>query len=329
MQTKFLVIQTAFLGDVILALPVVQALRAAVPDAEIAMLVRSEAAGLTANHPAVNRVWTLDKKANKIRQLFSLLTHIRNQKYDYIINLHRFASSGFLTVFGSAKQTRGFRNNPFSFLYTKAFVHRLDGRHEVERNLSLITDWANTVTFSKRPILYPAAADWQAVAHYVAAKPYVVIAPASIWYTKQWHLSGWQTLLENLPSDFTIYLIGGASDTDYCQHLTAFHAKAVNLAGKLSLLQSAALMQAAARVIVNDSAPLHLASAVNAPTTAIFCSTVPSFGFGPLADDAVVIEVNEKLACRPCGLHGHKACPRQHFRCATQIEVGRIIATIQ
>jgi heptosyltransferase-2 len=192
-----------------------------------------------------------------------------------------------------------------------------------------IRDRVHNITFSRRPVLYPAAADWQAVAHYSAAQPYIVIAPASIWYTKQWHLAGWQTLLKNVASDFTIYLIGGAADVDYCQGLTAFHPKAINLAGKLSLLQSAALMQAAARVIVNDSAPLHLASAVNAPTTAIFCSTAPSFGFGPLADDSVVIEVTETLACRPCGLHGHKACPRQHFRCATQIEVARIVATIQ
>ena len=71
---------------------------------------------------------------------------------------------------------------------------------------------------------------------------------------------------------------------------------------------------------VNDSAPMHFASAVNAPTAAIYCSTVPSFGFGPLSTKAVVIEIQEPLACRPCGIHGHAACPEGHFNCALHIK---------
>lgn len=70
---------------------------------------------------------------------------------------------------------------------------------------------------------------------------------------------------------------------------------------------------------VNDSAPLHIASAMNAPVTAIFCSTVPAFGFGPLRENGRVVETLEKLDCRPCGLHGHQACPKGHFKCALGI----------
>jgi heptosyltransferase-2 len=94
----------------------------------------------------------------------------------------------------------------------------------------------------------------------------------------------------------------------------------LNLAGKLSLLASAALMENAAMCYVNDSAPLHLASAVNAPTCAVFCSTVPDFGFGPLSDVRQVIQIREELACRPCGLHGFNHCPKGHFRCAEDID---------
>jgi heptosyltransferase-2 len=69
----------------------------------------------------------------------------------------------------------------------------------------------------------------------------------------------------------------------------------------------------------NDSAPLHFASAINAPVTAVFCSTVPSFGFGPVRDNGCVVETKEQLSCRPCGLHGHKTCPQGHFKCAYEI----------
>jgi heptosyltransferase-2 len=71
---------------------------------------------------------------------------------------------------------------------------------------------------------------------------------------------------------------------------------------------------------VNDSAPLHLASSVNAPVTAFFCSTVPAFGFGPLSDQSKVIEVKE-LYCKPCGLHGYKSCPEGHFKCGLEIDL--------
>jgi heptosyltransferase-2 len=73
---------------------------------------------------------------------------------------------------------------------------------------------------------------------------------------------------------------------------------------------------------------MHFASAVNAPVAAIYCSTLPSFGFGPLSDKRFVIEIEEKLYCRPCGLHGHKACPQGHFRCALDIRDEQLLACL-
>ena len=79
-------------------------------------------------------------------------------------------------------------------------------------------------------------------------------------------------------------------------------------------------MESATRNYVNDSGPLHLASSVNAPVTAFFCSTTPNFGFGPLSENSAIVEV-ENLDCRPCGLHGHKTCPKGHFECAEKMNV--------
>ena len=99
-----------------------------------------------------------------------------------------------------------------------------------------------------------------------------------------------------------IYIIGGPDDKRLGNEIhQQTHEGVVNLCGNLNLLQSAALMEGALMNYVNDSAPMHLASAMNAPTTAIFCSTIPAFGFGPLSDNCVVIENSQKLNCRPCG----------------------------
>jgi heptosyltransferase-2 len=84
-------------------------------------------------------------------------------------------------------------------------------------------------------------------------------------------------------------------------------------------------MEQALMNYVNDSAPMHLASSMNAYTTAFFCSTVKEFGFYPLADNSIVAQVEEKLDCRPCGLHGLKACPQGHFNCAHHIKTEKYL----
>jgi len=79
---------------------------------------------------------------------------------------------------------------------------------------------------------------------------------------------------------------------------------------------------------VNDSAPMHFASSVNAAVTAVYCSTVPYFGFGPVSDNSHIVETLLPLACRPCGLHGRKACPLGHFNCAHSIREEQLLQTL-
>ncbi|MEM9053432.1 MAG: glycosyltransferase family 9 protein, partial [Bacteroidota bacterium] len=137
----------------------------------------------------------------------------------------------------------------------------------------------------------------------------------------------WVELIDNLRSDLSVYLIGAPGDLEMCADIRdkSVHGNVRILAGELTFLQSAALMKDARMNFVNDSAPMHIASAVNAPVTAIYCSTIQEFGFGPLSDDSRIIETKESLECRPCGLHGKKACPKGHFKCATTIETKEII----
>ena len=76
---------------------------------------------------------------------------------------------------------------------------------------------------------------------------------------------------------------------------------------------------------VNDSAPMHLCSAMNAPCSAVFCSTVPKFGFGPLSEKSFIIQTTEELECRPCGIHGFKECPIKTFECANSIDISLLL----
>jgi heptosyltransferase II len=321
----FLVIQTAFIGDVILATALLEQIRQQYPDARIDMLVRKGNESLLANHPFLNQVLVWDKKEAKYANLWRLLQQIRQMRYDAVLNLQRFGATGLLTALSGAAQTVGFDKNPFSRWFTRRIQHRMEpGIHEVDRNAALLAALQDRSELPERirPRLYPSPADYEAVRTYQTSV-YYCIAPTSVWFTKQFPLQKWVEFIQQVPLNTTIYLLGASSDRETCETIRqqANRPNVINLAGKLTFLQSAALMAGAKMNYVNDSAPLHLCSAMNAPTTAVFCSTVPQFGFGPLSDLARIAETPETLDCRPCGLHGHRACPLGHFRCATTIPV--------
>lgn len=316
---KFLVIQTAFIGDVILATSVLEKLNLHYPESEIDFLVRKGNESLLKEHPFVHETLVWDKHAGKYTNLILLLRKIRKKKYDVVVNLQRFASSGILTAFSGTKEKIGFKKNPMSFLFNKALPHVIGskespGKHEVERCLSLITHLSDDKF--QMPHLYPTDEDWQVAKEYID-KDFITISPASVWFTKQTPKEVWWEFLKAIP-DLRVYLLGGPGDSALCEEIASQsgHSDIQVLAGKLSLLQSAALMSYAQMNYTNDSAPLHLCSAMNAPVTAVFCSTIPEFGFGPLSDKSFVVETHEIMDCRPCGLHGFDKCPKGHFRCS-------------
>ena len=314
-NARILIIQTAFLGDVILATSVVNSIKAQYPEAQVDLLVKKGNELLVLGHPNIHRVLTFDK-SRKWREILRLVRANRATRYDFIVNLHRFASSGLIAVLSQTK-TIGFDKNPLSRFYTLKLPHPISkGIHEIDRNVTLLA--ALGVKYLVQPSIVPSEDAMKNVREYQET-PYVCFAPASVWSTKQLPMEKWVELSKK--QDHLIYLLGGPSDHALCETIkTLIPGRTVNLAGNLSLMESIALMKGAERNYVNDSGPLHFASAVNAPVTAYFCSTVTDFGFGPLSDDSEVKEVTG-LACRPCGLHGKKECPEGHFKCGKELVV--------
>ncbi len=318
---KILIIQTAFIGDVILATPILEKIQEFFPTAKIDFLVRKGNEALLNQHPFLNKVLIWNKKTSKYKNLLKLIQEVREEKYDLIINPQRFFSSGFICAFSKAKEVVGFKKNPLSITFSKRLPHELNGKHEVERNLSLIQHL--TDNSFKMPKLYPTSKDIEKVEveiinKIVKNKPFITIAPTSVWFTKQLPAAKWMELINQLSTDLIVFLIGGPSDFDACEIIKkgSNNNHIHNTCGQLNLLASAELMSKATMNYANDSAPIHIASAMNAPMTAIFCSTVPKFGFTPLSDNHKIIETTENLTCRPCGLHGKKACPKGHFKCS-------------
>jgi heptosyltransferase-2 len=325
---RILVIQTAFIGDVVLATAMLENLHAAYPSAKIDILVRGGAQELFMDHPYIHQVHIWDKKNNKYQRLFEIIKTIRGIKYDVVINVQRYLATGIITVLSGAKKTIGFDKNPLGFLFSETVKHLFGAAlHETSRNHALLASL--TTAPAAKPALYPSATNFVAVQKWQAA-PYICMSPGSVWETKKMPVQNWIDLINAVPANYTIYLMGAPNETALCAEIISGSSRGdvFNIAGQLNLLEAAALIKGARLNYVNDSAPMHLASATNAPVAAIYCSTIPAFGYGPLSDTQFIVETLEPLPCKPCGLHGKTACPLGHFKCGHTITTAQLLAPL-
>ena len=186
---SFLIIQTAFIGDVILATALVEKIKKWYPHASIDFLLRKGNETLLTGNPNVREVIVWDKKKGKIRNLFKLTSYVRKKKYDCVVNAHRFASSGMITALSGAKVKSGFDKNPWSFLFTHRAKHDLGSdMHETDRNQKLIGFF--TDKNRELPRLYPSVSDFEKVSAYQTGR-YICVAPTSVWFTKQFPSDHW------------------------------------------------------------------------------------------------------------------------------------------
>jgi heptosyltransferase II len=315
-----LVIQTSFLGDVILTTPLISELakRGAVD-----VLVTPLGAAVLANNPRIRNVIQYDKRGTygSTLHLWKTVKDLRSRRpYDAVYLAQGSFRSGLIALMTGAKERVGFASSTGRTLYTRQLPYRPD-RHHAERLWSLsMSECADPPTREQiRPRLYPSDQDREAIDLLLRQKgineeAFVALAPGSAWGTKRWPY--YVDLAKRLSSESKVAVIGSKADADIAEEIVAAlpTGAAINAAGALSLLQSAELIGRAQAIVTNDSAPQHLASAMGTPTLTIFGPTVPEFGFGPLADRRAVAG-NDELSCRPCDRHGPQRCPLGHWRC--------------
>jgi heptosyltransferase II len=324
-----LVIQTSFLGDVVLTTPLLSHLAARGP---VDVLTTPAGGALLEGHPAVRRVIRYDKRGSErgVGGLRALASTLRQANYQTVYLAQGSLRSAALAWLARIPTRIGFSTSGGAWLYTDRVPYRADWHH-AERLFRLAA--RDEKIAMPNPSLHPREVDVAAVAELLANAPFgnaafVVLAPGSVWATKRWpHFA---ELVNALPSEYGIVVVGGADDRALASAIAAAApARVMDATGQLSLLASAALVGRAAAVITNDSLPQHLASAVGTPTLTIFGPTLPSFGFGPLASRRAVVEHPPGLECRPCSAHGPQVCPRGHFRCMREISAQSVSASVQ
>jgi heptosyltransferase II len=320
---SILVIQTAFIGDVILLTPLLAAVKRQYPDHRLDVLVIPACVNILQNNPHVDQIWSYDKRGRQKGWygFYQLARQLKSAHYDMIFCPHRSARSALLTRCTRAPVRIGFDKNSWSWCFTH-LVHYESSWHEIDRNLKLLSAHGTAVTL-ERPSLYPDQQDILAVEKLTAAadkkRPWAVLAPGSVWPTKRWPENHFHRLAQLLINNgWTVFLLGGREDQLLCKRIAAgCDARLIDASGRLTLRASAELLRHCRWLVANDSAPLHLASAMNTPTIALFGPTVPAFGFGPVAEGSLIVE--ENLVCRPCSSHGGMRCPIKTHACLQRI----------
>jgi len=336
-KEKILIIQTAFLGDVILALPMVQTLRNHLPGAVIDFLCIPSTENVLMNHPAINKVIPYDKKGgDKLDKFIEVLSEIREEEYDVVITPHRFLRSALLTYYSEAKVRIGFDKNSLSFLLTAKAKYVKD-KHEIYRNLELVKLIPgieySPEKISFKPELYPSQMSLEKVDHLLMLKHSNLIsfAPCSRWFTKQLpEEKSIEIIHKLLLQGYNVALLGGENDVTYCREveLKVNDGQLLNFCGKLTPLESYAVITKSKALITVDSAVQHLGAASGIPIVLIYGSTDRSFGFYPLTPVNKIIEI-ESLDCRPCTDHGRDKCPLDHFKCMRELSADGIVEAME
>ena len=332
---KILVIQTAFIGDAILTLPMIQKLKERHPQSEIDVMAIPVTSEIFSASPFINKVIEIDKKG-KHKSFFALskfINEIKKNRYDLVYSPHRSFRSSFIVMMLDVKESYGFNNSSLKHVY-KNLIDYKSSRHEVQRNLDLINFSYSADDWQINPVLNISGSIKNKIDIFFNSKnikkQIAVVAPGSVWNTKKYPSGHIEEIIRFfLDNNFSVILTGSEKEKILCEEIAAkFNDEIINTAGMFSIMETIELLKKTEILISNDSAPTHFGMCADIPVLTIYCSTVPEFGFYPFNKKSTYVSL-DGLSCKPCGIHGHKECPVKNFACGIDLKPEVIISKIR
>ena len=326
-----LVVQTSFLGDVVLTTPLIAELA---KRSQVDVVTTLPGAQVLANNPAIRNTLVYEKRGvdKGVSGFIRMATRLRNPRktsglsnggYDAAYMAQGSLRSAMLALAAGVKQRIGFDTSAGRAFYTQRVRYNAELHHAERLWLLSMSDCADPpLPDQVQPRLYPGEDERRAVDRLLSdhglSDPFVALAPGSAWGTKRWPF--FPELATLLHDRFAVVVVGGNGDVATGDTIVSQlpPGRGLNAAGRLSFLGSAEMIARATALVANDSAAQHLASAMRTTTITVYGPTVPEFGFGPLAPGSRTAGVTG-LACRPCHKHGPPRCPLGHWRCMREL----------
>ena len=327
------IIQTAFIGDVVLSMNLAEEVKQMAPDCCLTFVSRPATVSLLSAQKAIDNVISYDKHGlhSGLKGIKAVAEELKQKNVTCVVAPHRSLRTSLLARLTGAEYRIGFNKNAFSFLYNYK-VKYIKNIHEIERNRNLLSvfqgysnhDFSQSrvgLEFSDEDLFFVHSK--LSVAGFYQKDDLIAIAPGSVWNTKKWPEEYYIELASELKQNgYKVIIIGSGDDKILCENI-AKHSSAYSLAGETTINQTVYMLSLTKLLISNDSAPVHFAGLTGCKTIAIFGPTVPEFGFYPRGADDRVIELDE-LKCRPCRIHGSKRCPRKTHECMKKILPGKV-----
>lgn len=339
---RILIIKPSSFGDVIHALPVLNGLRCRYPKARIVWLVASGCAGLVESNPALDGIIRFDRKRYGLLgrnpwaslEFAEFIRRLRAERFDLVVDLQGLFRSGFLAAASGARHRIGFANaREFGWMFYNYRVDVPDPEmHAVERNYL----FARHLGFADVPIRFNLAVRPEARANVrrmlaekglVGGEGYIVVGPGTRWETKQWPADQFAAAISRISTDqgLPVVLTGMVEERGIAARvMAAASGRVIDLSGSTSLQEVIALIEGARAVLMNDSGPMHLATALNKPLVAIYGPTSPA-RTGPYGRGEAVARLD--LPCSPCYLKKIADCRHGH-RCLRELSPETVAAQV-
>tara|TARA_B110001454_G_scaffold213372_1_gene231451 strand:- start:36912 stop:38054 length:1143 start_codon:yes stop_codon:yes gene_type:complete len=351
-ETRIVVINTAFLGDLVLTIPFLVLLRQKFTRAKIALVCKKGIGDFFLKLKLVDEIFEVLKGSGDAYA--AVAENINRQPVDFLFCIHRSFRSYLLSLRIKANCRVGYKLNfnwfgyqrkvcrnlnipePLRILQLLALVdgmfadffateskyhnynEKLNTQHMVE-----VPRWAHFPHVSLPPVHHEVKPEIQSMLNLlpVGAKR-VAVFPGSVWNTKRWPVEHFASLVDQLlKRNHSVVLMGGPGEEVYGDAIFQKLGDVtglVNLIGKSSVWESILILHQCELVVANDSASAHLAALLGKKILVFFGPTVLDFGYRPWGNQVYVME-NNQLRCRPCGSHGHNECPIKTHVCMTSI----------
>jgi heptosyltransferase-2 len=345
---RILIIQTAFLGDLLLSVPLFKYLKSRFPECEISLVCRKGFGSLLRDLRLVDRLFEIQKKNKSSYQV--ALQGVSETEFDLLLCPHESMTSALFARKVKAKKKIGFRKW-WNALFFSERVQKDLRLPDSLRQMSLLQNCdpilkkqiqefqKQDVEWKKKNSLWlTPVPDWASpkvsnlpvsLERFQLGGKFICLFPGSVWKTKQWTAEGFIETGRSLAEQgFEILVMGGPGEEALTSQVSQQIPGSMDLGGKTSLQESLAILTKAQLVITNDSASQHLAALVQTPTVAIFGPTILEFGFRPWNSKSSIVE-RQGLACRPCGKHGHQKCPLGTHECMKGIQAKEVLQRVE
>jgi heptosyltransferase-2 len=324
---KFLIVQTGFLGDLILSTPLIERVLRVYPTAEIWLLVASRSKGLLEYDPRITGIIELSKSGARITETLQLIKVLRQHHFDCAITPHKSLRTALTLKLAGIPKIFGFagRISALCYSHTRPFPKYL---HAAEKNQCLADLLGGDTSVAPLALFSKPSSECSAETMALLGTKYVVVSPGSAWFTKMWPAERYSELIASLIRiGLKVVLVGSPAERKLTEEI-AKSMPVLNLAGKMSLSELITLVANAQLLVCNDSMILHISSATRTPCVSVFCATTEAMGFGPWNNPLGRVVERLDLACKPCGRHGGNSCPTGTKACMMGVSADLVLQAV-